>query len=153
MSECRVSVRDVRGSAPRRQSDASLTRDSLSVEDSEMCRNAHFVAAYKETQRKRHLPYDQLMTRTHGNGCDLIFNAFLYDHGLGEPKAVGAAAWQKKPNEPIFTYVDAASQLSGGYQNKESHMNTRRAICGCFAAGRLASPSLRSTLHKHKTTL
>ena len=99
--------------------------------------NAHFVAAYKEGR----LPYDQLMTRTHGNGCDLIFNAFLYDHGLGEPKAVGAAAWQKKPNEPIFTYVDAASQLSGGYQNKESHMNTRRAICGCFAAGRLASPS------------
>ena len=106
MSECRVSVRDVRGSAPRRQSDASLTRDSLSVEDSEMCRNAHFVAAYKETQRKRHLPYDQLMTRTHGNGCDLIFNAFLYEHGLGEPKAVGAAAWQKKPNDPIFTYAE-----------------------------------------------
>ena len=99
--------------------------------------NAHFVAAYKEGR----LPYDQLMTRTHGNGCDLIFNAFLYDHGLGEPKAVGAAAWQKKPNKPIFTYVGAASQLSGGYQNKAGHMNTRGSICRCFAAGRLASPS------------
>ena len=77
----------------------------------------------------------------HGNGCDLIFNAFLYDHGLGEPKAVGAAAWQKKPNEPIFTYVDAASQLSGGYQNKEGHMNTWKSICRCFAAGRLALAS------------
>ena len=105
--------------------------------------NAHFVAAYKEGI----LPYDQLMTRTHGNGCDLIFNAFLYDHGLGEPKAVGTpgagepsmVAAQMKQNQLIFTYVDAESQPSGGYQNKRGHMSTRRAICRCFATGRLAS--------------
>ena len=35
VNECRVSVRDVRGSAPRRRSDASLTH--CPVEDSEMC--------------------------------------------------------------------------------------------------------------------
>ena len=35
MNECRVSVRDVRGSAPHRRSDASLTH--CPVEDSEMC--------------------------------------------------------------------------------------------------------------------
>lgn len=107
--------------------------------------NAHFVAAYKEGI----LPYGQLMTRTHGNGYDLIFNAFLYDHGLGEPKAVGTfgagdpsmVAAQMKQNQLIFTHVDAASQLSGGYQNKAGHMNTRGSICRCFAAGRLASPS------------
>ena len=106
--------------------------------------NAHFVAAYKEGR----LPYGQLMARTHGNGCDLIFNAFLYDHGLGEPKAVGTfggepsmVAAQMKQNQLIFTYVDAASQLSGGYQNKKGHMSTRKAICRCFAAGRLASAS------------
>ena len=105
--------------------------------------NAHFVAAYKEGI----LPYGQLMTRTHGNGCDLIFNAFLYDHGLGEPKAVGTpgagepsmVAAQMKQNQLIFTYVDAESQLSGGYQNKRGHMSTRKAICRCFATGRLAS--------------
>ena len=35
VNECRVSVRDVRGSAPHRRSDASLTH--CPVEDSEMC--------------------------------------------------------------------------------------------------------------------
>ena len=35
VNECRVSVRDVRGSAPRHRSDASLTH--CPVEDSEMC--------------------------------------------------------------------------------------------------------------------
>jgi len=36
VNECRVSVRDVRGSAPRRRSDASLTHCPVEV-DSEMC--------------------------------------------------------------------------------------------------------------------
>ena len=101
--------------------------------------NARFVAAFRD----RRLPYRALMAHTHGEGCDLIFNVFLYDHGLGEPIIVGKLEHNDVDDDDVSYRHVAKTQLHGGYQNSDAHFSTRAAICRCFAAGRFgpAPPS------------
>ena len=66
------------------------------------------------------------MKRTHGNGCDLIFNFFLYQHGLGSNLSVLHGHGASHLRDP--------SEKKKGYSDKDDHYLVRSSVCRCFAA-------------------
>ena len=90
--------------------------------------NRRFV---DEFERRRGAVFRALMKRTHGNGCDLIFNFFLYQHGLG-----GNISELPTSGTHIDDQGRPSSKLAG-YSAKAGHFQARSSICRCFAAKRL----------------
>jgi glycosyltransferase involved in cell wall biosynthesis len=101
-------------------SDLSIVMTNLAAVPFDI--NRRFV---DEFERGRY-PYRALMKRTHGNGCDLIFNFFLYQHGLGSNLSVlhGHGA----------SHLRYPSGKTKGYSDKDDHYLVRSSVCRCFAA-------------------